>query len=197
MIHFFKDKKSKYTLVLLHGTGADEYDLVPLAESIAPSFNILSLRGRIQENGMNRFFKRLTIHTFDLESVKEETDYILNFLTNAKENYNIDNFVFLGYSNGATMITSLLLEQKEIFSGAVLLQPGLLKNPIVFPLRKETPVFISLSNNDPYLLPKSANVLIGALNASYNVTVSKHENGHSIPKTVLTDLYHFIQATYE
>lgn len=196
MIHHFINKNHKYTFVLLHGTGADEFDLIPLAESVAPDYNILSLRGRVKENGMNRFFKRLTIHTFDLDSVREETAYILKFLYEAKKKYTIDNFVFLGYSNGATMISSFLLEDKDLITGAVLLQPGLLKTPITFPLAAELPVFVSVSNNDPYLPVSSQKKLIEALNASFNVTISRHEGGHGLPQTVFMDLYKFLNITF-
>lgn len=196
MIHHFINKNHKYTFVLLHGTGADEFDLIPLAESVAPDYNILSLRGRIKENGMNRFFKRLTIHTFDLDSVREETDFILKFLHAAKQKYAIDNFIFLGYSNGATMISSFLLEDIGLIKGAVLLQPGLLKTPITFPQEKELPVFISVSNNDPYLPVNKQKQLINALNASFSVAISRHEGGHGLPQTVFMDLSQFLKITF-
>ncbi|HZJ89736.1 MAG TPA: alpha/beta hydrolase [Bacilli bacterium] len=196
MIHHFINKNHKYTFVLLHGTGADEFDLIPLAENVAPDYNILSLRGRVKENGMNRFFKRLTIHKFDLDSVREETAYILNFLHEAKQKYAIDNFVFLGYSNGATMISSFLLEDQALIKGAVLLQPGLLKTPLTFPQNNELSVFISVSNNDPYLPISSQKQLINALNTSFSVAISRHEGGHGLPQTVFTDLYQFLKITF-
>lgn len=197
MIHHIINKQSKYTLVLLHGTGADEHDLIPLAQSVAPLTSILSLRGRVQENGMNRFFKRINIHEFDLESVAHEAKHITAFLKAAKQKYQIDNFVFLGYSNGATMISALLLEQPELFKGAVLLQPGLLKKDLVFPPNKNLPVFISVSSNDPYLLPPSKEKLIATLEKSFTLNVIEHTRGHSIPQGVLVELYKFLNDNFK
>lgn len=196
MIHHVINKQSKYTLVLLHGTGADEHDLIPLAQSVAPLTSILSLRGRVQENGMNRFFKRFNMHEFDLDSVDYEADHIVTFLKEAKQKYNIDNYVFLGYSNGATMISALLLKQPELFKGAVLLQPGLLKKDLTYSPNKNLPVFVSVSSNDPYLLPPNKDFLLAALENSFALNVVEHERGHSIPQGVLVELYKFLNDNF-
>ncbi|MFA5660007.1 MAG: hypothetical protein WC968_01235 [Bacilli bacterium] len=188
MIHYFENNNHRVTLVLLHGTGGDEKDLVPLAHDIDQKYNILSLRGRINEGGMLRFFKRFDMHTFDLENAKQEADYILNFLKDAKKKYKLKELILLGYSNGASMIEALLLEESNLFSGAVLLQPGLLKTDIVFPLNKDFKVFLSASDNDPYLPVNRQKILIEALSASYDLSVSKHTNGHGLTATVLHDL---------
>lgn len=188
MIHYFENNNHRTTLVLLHGTGGDEKDLVPLAHDIDQKYNILSLRGRINEGGMLRFFKRFDMHTFDLENVKQEAEFILNFLKDAKKKYKLKELILLGYSNGASMIEALLLEDSNLFSGAVLLQPGLLKTDIVFPINKDFKVFISASDNDPYLPVNRQKILIEALSASYDVSVSKHQNGHGLTATVLHDI---------
>lgn len=188
MIHYFENNNHRVTLVLLHGTGGDEKDLVPLAHDIDQKYNILSLRGRINEGGMLRFFKRFDMHNFDLENAKQEADYILNFLKDAKKKYKLKELILLGYSNGASMIEALLLEDSNLFSGAVLLQPGLLKTDIVFPLNKDFKVFLSASDNDPYLPVNRQKILIEALSASHDLSVSKHKNGHGLTATVLHDL---------
>lgn len=188
MIHYFENNNHRTTLVLLHGTGGDEKDLVPLAHDIDQKYNILSLRGRINEGGMLRFFKRFDMHTFDLENAKQEAEFILNFLKDAKKKYKLKELILLGYSNGASMIEALLLEDSNLFSGAVLLQPGLLKTDIVFPINKDFKVFISASDYDPYLPVNRQKILIEALSASYDVSVSKHQNGHGLTATVLHDI---------
>ena len=188
MIHYFENNKSDLTLVLLHGTGGDEHDLVPLAHDLSQKYNILSLRGRINEGGMLRFFKRFDMHNFDLVNAKEEAEYIINFLKEAKKKYKLRNLVLLGYSNGASMIEALLLEDSNLFTGAALIQPGLLRTDIVFPENKDFRVFVSASDNDPYLPVNRQKMLISALEKSYDVSVSKHNSGHSITHTVMHDL---------
>lgn len=188
MIHYFENNKSDLTLVLLHGTGGDEHDLVPLAHDLSQKCNILSLRGRINEGGMLRFFKRFDMHNFDLVNAKEEAEFIINFLKEAKKKYKLRNLVLLGYSNGASMIEALLLEDSNLFTGAALIQPGLLRTDIVFPENKDFRVFVSASDNDPYLPVNRQKMLISALEKSYDVSVSKHNSGHSITHTVMHDL---------
>lgn len=188
MIHYFEDNKSEVTLVLLHGTGGDEHDLVPLAKDLLPSANILSLRGRVNENGMLRFFKRLNMHTFDLASVDSESDVVLAFLREAKTKYNLKHLYVLGYSNGATMIEALLTKDASLFTKAVLLQPGLLSDDLVFPELKKLEVFTSVSNNDPYLPVEMQKKLLHKLERGYTVTVSRHNNGHGLTNDVLHDL---------
>ncbi len=188
MIHYFEDNSSEVTLVLLHGTGGDEHDLVPLAKDLLPSANILSLRGRVNENGMLRFFKRLNMHTFDLDSVDSESDVVLAFLREAKTKYNLKHLYVLGYSNGATMIEALLTKDASLFTKAVLLQPGLLSDDLVFPEFKTLEVFTSVSNNDPYLPVALQKKLLYKLEAGYTVTVSRHNNGHGLTNDVLHDL---------
>jgi len=188
MIHYFADNKSEVTLVLLHGTGGDEHDLVPLAKDLLPSANILSLRGRVNENGMLRFFKRLNMHTFDLASVDTESDVVLSFLREAKTKYNLKKLYVLGYSNGATMIEALLTKDASLFTKAVLLQPGLLRDDLVFPERKKLEVFTSVSNNDPYLPVAMQKKLLHKLEESFTVTIARHHNGHGLTNEVLHDL---------
>jgi phospholipase/carboxylesterase len=188
MIHYFKDNKSDKTFVLLHGTGGDEHDLVPLAQDINGNYNILSLRGRINEGGMLRFFRRFDMFNFDLVNVKEEAEHITKFLASFKKEHNLKDLVLLGYSNGASMIEALLLEDDTLYKGAVLLQPGLLKEDLKFKENKSLKVFTSVSDNDPYLPVSRQQKLVNALNESYDVTVSRHNNGHGITYSVLHDL---------
>lgn len=197
MIHYYKDNGSDFTLVLLHGTGGDEHDLVPLARELSRKANILSLRGRISENGMLRFFRRFGMHTFDLENAKEEAVYITKFIRDTKKKYKLKNLILLGYSNGASMIQALLLEDVKLYYSAVLLQPGLLKEDIIFPIKKTMPVFISVSVNDPYLKASSQKVLRNVLDESFTLSVSEHQNGHGLPESVIHDLKWFLEIHME
>lgn len=192
MIHLFIDKKSSETLVLFHGTGANEHDLVPLAEEVAPTYNILSIRGRVNENGMTRFFKRYDTQTFDLESVDAEGNVILKFLKDAGTKYNLGELTLLGYSNGATMISALLLKDITSFKAAVLLQPGLVKDDLTFEHNKNLRVLVSVSNNDPYLPFRKQTKVLNELKAAFKTTTSRHDKGHSIPPQVVADIYKFL-----
>lgn len=195
MEHYYKDKQSRVTLVLLHGTGADEHDLVPLAENVYPSANILSLRGQVNENGMLRFFRRYDTHHFDLDSVAKEREVIYHFLTEAKAKYHLEDLVLLGFSNGASMIEALLQKEPERFTGAVLLQPGYLQEGLTFPLKKDLRVFLSVSDVDPYLKINHQKALIKALGDSFDLYVARHDNGHSLSHQTLYDLRNFFKLS--
>ena len=90
MIHIFINNNSSETLILLHGTGADEYDLLPLANLINSKANVLSFRGDVIENGINRFFKRFSIGNYDLDSYQKETKKLVNEINILKEKYQFD-----------------------------------------------------------------------------------------------------------
>ena len=104
-IHEFVAGKSKCTLLLLHGTGGNERDLIPLGQELDPNASLLSPRGNVLENGMPRFFRRLAEGVFDLEDLRKQTNQLADFVIAAAKHYEIDNkrIVAVGYSNGANM----------------------------------------------------------------------------------------------
>src|SRR5688572_33476959 len=104
-------------LLLLHGTGGDERDLLPLASALSPSAGILSPRGRVLENGMPRFFRRLAEGVFDLEDLKARTHELADFVAAAAREYGFapSDVYALGYSNGANVAAgTLLLDRKSV-----------------------------------------------------------------------------------
>lgn len=110
MIHYYKRaEEGKKTFLLLHGTGGDEMDLVPLANMIDEGNGILSIRGNVSEHGMNRFFRRFSEGVFDEEDIKNRSEEISDFILEASEKYGFDpvNLIALGYSNGANMIAAM------------------------------------------------------------------------------------------
>src|SRR5436190_22529790 len=131
-IHEFVPGSSKRTLLLLHGTGGNERDLIPLGRELDPNASLLSPRGKVLENGMPRFFRRLAEGVFDLEDLKKRTHELADFVVSAAEHYKIDppspgygvagnhQIVAVGYSNGANIAASMLLLRPEILSAAVL-----------------------------------------------------------------------------
>jgi len=114
--------KDTPTLLLLHGTGGDEDDLVPLAEKTASGWPVLSLRGSVSENGLNRFFSRVAEGVFDPAEIKARVKDLAEFIEVVSLKFELSSLVALGYSNGANMAVALMLQRPDLLSGAVLLR---------------------------------------------------------------------------
>ncbi len=110
-------------LVLLHGTGGDENDLLDLGRAVAPGSALLSPRGRVLENGMPRFFRRLAEGVFDEADVKRRASELADFISEAQARYGLEKPLALGFSNGANIAVATLLLRPDTFAGAVLLRP--------------------------------------------------------------------------
>jgi phospholipase/carboxylesterase len=113
------------TLVLLHGSGVDETSLLPFASEIAPQATVLTVRGRVRQDNGWRWYERITPTRFDQESVRSEAGAFTDFMTEAAGQYGFDpqQAIFLGYSNGANLISSMLLLRPGLVCRAVLLRP--------------------------------------------------------------------------
>lgn len=126
-IHIFikGNNNSNNCLLLLHGTGGNENDLVPIAKIIDENAAILSPRGRVLENGMPRYFRRIAPGIFDLKDLEFRTKELYNFILKAKTHYGMENhkIITIGYSNGANMALSLLFSYPGLLSGAILFRP--------------------------------------------------------------------------
>lgn len=109
-------------LLLLHGTGGDENDLLPLGQAVAPGAALLSPRGQVLEHGMPRFFRRLAEGIFDEEDLRRQTDALADFVTAAREAYKLPAPVTLGFSNGANIAAAMLLQRPGVLRGAALLR---------------------------------------------------------------------------
>lgn len=178
--------ESAPTLVLLHGTGGSERDLVPLARMISPGSAVLSLRGNVLENGMPRFFRRLAEGVFDEEDLLFRTGEVNQFLDQAAEQYGFDrrNLVAVGYSNGANIAASLLFHIQEAWAGAILHHPMVPRRGVVLPELSGIPVFIGAGKNDPICSPQETEELEGLLRgAGAEVTVHWERYGHQLTST--------------
>jgi phospholipase/carboxylesterase len=153
MIHLFKkgNDESKPTLLLLHGTGGNERDLLPLAERIDPNANVLSVRGNVVENGMPRFFRRLAEGVFDIEDLIKRTEELNEFLNEAADQYGFDrdHILAIGYSNGANIAGSLLFHYQDALKGAILHHPMVPRRGIALPDLTGKKIFIAAGKNDP------------------------------------------------
>jgi phospholipase/carboxylesterase len=111
------DSPEAYTLLLLHGTGGDENDLIPLSEVFGKNINILSVRGNVQENGMPRFFRRLAIGVFDEKDVEFRTHELVHFIreTAVELQINPEKIIALGFSNGANIAGATLMLYPDRF----------------------------------------------------------------------------------
>ncbi|WP_141535408.1 alpha/beta hydrolase [Bacillus cereus] len=185
MKHVFQKGKdtSKPVLLLLHGTGGNELDLLPLAERIDPKASVLSVRGNVLENGMPRFFRRLAEGIFDEEDLVFRTKELNEFLNEAAKAYEFDrdNIVAVGYSNGANIAASLLFHYENALKGAILHHPMVPRRGIELPNLVEKVVFIAAGTNDPICSPSESEELMMLLeNANANVTMHWENRGHQL-----------------
>ncbi|AOM83938.1 alpha/beta hydrolase [Salisediminibacterium beveridgei] len=187
MKHVFKkgSNPKRPTLVLLHGTGGTENDLMPLADIIDPEASVLSIRGNILENGMPRFFRRLAEGVFDEEDLIFRTKELNDFLDKAANDYGFDrgNLVAVGYSNGANIAGSLLFHYKDALQGAILHHPMVPRRGIELPDLTGTPVFIAAGENDPICPAQESEDLHHLLQeANADVTLHWENNGHQLTR---------------
>jgi phospholipase/carboxylesterase len=144
------DDESGATLLLLHGTGGNEEDLIPLAQDLAPGAAVLSPRGKVSEYGAPRFFRRLAEGVFDQEDLLFRTHELAGFVEAAAEHYAFDpsKIVGVGYSNGANMAGSTILLHPGLLRAAVLLRAMVPFEPEVTPDLSGMPVFIAAGRRD-------------------------------------------------
>lgn len=174
---------SPVTLLMLHGTGGDEHDLLPLGRALEPRAAMLSPRGKVLENGMPRFFRRLAEGVFDQEDLAARTDELAQFIDDASNAYHLDRarVVAVGFSNGANIAGSLLLRRGAVLHAAVLLSPMVPFEPRERPDLRNVKIFIGAGRRDP-IVPVRQVEELGALFASAKaeVTTHWHSGGHTI-----------------
>ncbi len=185
MKHIFNkgNDPKKPTLLMLHGTGGTELDLLPLAGMIDDQASVLSVRGNILENGMPRFFKRLAEGIFDEEDLIFRTKELNEFLDEAAEKYEFDrdNVIAIGYSNGANIAASLLFHYQDALKAAILHHPMVPRRGITLPDLTGKGVFIAAGTNDPICSPEESKELQSLLEkANANVEMHWENRGHQL-----------------
>ena len=171
------------TLLLLHGTGGDENDLLPLGRMLSPSAALLSPRGKVLEGGMPRFFRRLAMGVFDEEDLVNRTHELAGFVEEATREYGLDaGRVFaIGFSNGANIAASLLLLHPGLLAGAVLLRAMVPFEPEKLPDLAGTPVYLAAGRADAMIPAENTERLARLLeNAGADVTLDWQPGGHGI-----------------
>ena len=182
------ERAAHTTLLLLHGTGGDEDDLIPLGRSLLPGAGILSPRGKVLEGGAPRFFRRISPGVFDLEDLARQTEALASFVDAAATTYRLDRdrIVAVGFSNGANIAASLLLRRGAHLRGAVLLSPMLPFEPDDLPSLSGVSVFIGAGQHDPMASRETVERLETVLrDAGADVTMHWTPAGHSITKDEL------------
>ena len=182
-IYRFIPGKGERTLLLLHGTGGDEADLLPLGFAIAPDASLLSPRGKVLENGAPRFFRRLAEGVFDEKDVVERAHELAKFVSAAAQKYRFDlnALIAVGYSNGANIASAMMLLGALKTRGAILFRPMVpLSRPPQHPL-DDCEVLISGGLFDPIATPDQVNALANSLRErKARVAVRMQESGHEL-----------------
>jgi phospholipase/carboxylesterase len=171
------------TLLMLHGTGGDENALLDLGRMLAPGAALLSPRGKVLENGMPRYFRRLAEGVFDLSDLTRRTHELADFVETASVAYDFDpaRVIAVGFSNGANIAASMLLLRPSVLSAAVLLHAQVPLVPPSLPNLLGKPVFMSAGRADP-LIPANETERLAALLKQAGATVITywHNGGHEV-----------------
>lgn len=183
------------TLLLLHGTGGNESDLIPLGRMLDAEANLLSPRGKILEHGMPRFFKRLAESVFDQEDLKFRTQELAEWIGSASAEYKIGELTAVGYSNGANIAASLLLAGKAGFDRAVLLRAMVPFEPESLPDLKGKQVLMLNGTRDP-IIPQANSKRLAELlkKAGAEVDLRWTNTGHGLEQGELVEASEWLAA---
>jgi len=195
-IHEFVPGASDRTLLLLHGTGGNERDLIPLGHELDPNAALLSPRGKILENGMPRFFRRLAEGVFDLEDLKKRTNELADFIAAAAQHYELaaDKIVPVGYSNGANIAASMLLLRPEILHAAILFRAMAPLVPENLPDLSSARIWIGAGNQDQIIPTSETQRLVELLRrAGADVTLRFANATHALTDADVKTARHWLE----
>lgn len=171
----------RFSLLLLHGTGGDESSMIGLGRKIAPEASLLGVRGKVQENGMNRFFRRFPDGSFDHADLVFRTNELADFVESARKDYDLRDVIAVGYSNGANIAASMLLLRPRTLAGAVLFRATVPIVPKELPNLSSKKILVSSGRYDELVPIESAKTLISMLrDAGAEVTVRWLDAGHGL-----------------
>ncbi len=180
---FIPGAKGSPVLLVLHGTGGDESDLLELGHALCPGAALLSPRGKVSENGMPRFFRRLAEGVFDEEDLIHRTHELANFIVASANEYQFDasTVVAIGYSNGANIAASMLLLRPGSLAGAVLLRAMVPLVPDQLPDLSGVPIFLASGRTDSIVPPQNTEQLAAMLRkAGADVSLQWSPGGHQL-----------------
>ena len=194
-IHEFIPGTSNRTLLLLHGTGGTERDLIPLGHELDAKAALLSPRGKVLENGMPRFFRRLAEGVFDLQDLKYRTNELAEFVTAAAQHYEFatDQLVAVGYSNGANIAASTLLLRPQLLPTAILFRAMVPFHPEKEPNLSSVRVWIGAGDQDPIVPSSDTERLAEVLRrAGAEVTIHFAKAGHGLTNNDVEAARHWL-----
>ena len=178
-----KGEPHPVTLLLLHGTGGDENDLLSLGSELWPGAALLGVRGKVLENGMPRFFRRIREGVFDVEDLKFRTDELAEFIKAASKQYDFstERLIAVGYSNGANIAASLILTHPHYLAAVVLFRVMVPFTPEIIRNFRNLPVFIGAGARDPIVPRGQPEQLEGIFESGgADVTLFWHRGGHEL-----------------
>src|SRR6476620_6941315 len=185
--------RTRPPLLLLHGTGGDENDLLPFGERLAPGAALLSPRGKVSEQGAARFFRRLAEGVFDQEDLAFRTQELAEFIERARKTYGIGKPIAFGFSNGANIAASLLLKRPDVLAGAVLLRAMTPFEPETLPDLTGIPVLMLSGAADPLVKADDRDRLARMLGvAGADVTYEVVPAGHNLSPRDVTLAEHWL-----
>jgi phospholipase/carboxylesterase/glyoxalase family protein len=184
-LHIFvpAEKPNSPTLLLLHGTGGDERDLLPLGRELWPGAALLGVRGKVLENGMPRFFRRFAEGVFDVDDLKTRTNELAEFIDVAAEHYGFTkrHLLAVGYSNGANIAASLILLHPHYLAAAVLFRAMVPFTPDIERTFSALSVFLAAGMRDPIVPPGQIEQLAAILErGGADVVMFWHRGGHEL-----------------
>lgn len=185
------------TILLLHGTGGDENDLMPFGRMLAPGAALLGVRGNVSENGARRFFRRLAEGVFDLEDLHRRTSELGDFLESAAAAYDFStsSLFALGYSNGANVAASLLLERPAALAGGALFRAMVPFEPATIPALAGKKVLISAGRFDAMIPPAGSERLAAILReGGADVELVWQPTSHGLTQGDVTTGHQFFAA---
>lgn len=183
-----RDGKPAPTLLLLHGTGGSEHDLLDLGRMLLPGAGLLSPRGKVSEQGAARYFRRLREGVFDVDDLIYRTSELAAFVRQAARAYQFDpaRVIAAGYSNGANIAGAMLLLQPGMLAAAVLYRPMVPLQPDPMPNLNGKPVYIGGGRADPLVATEQTEALAELLGeAGADVYLYWQDSGHAL---VLEDI---------
>lgn len=193
--HLHIDNHAISTLFLMHGTGADERDLLPLVHGLESHYNFVGLLGNVREHGMARFFARDARGVFDQKSIVSESKKLASFVEDWNKTHDLkpSDTAFLGYSNGANMILALGLAYPQLVTKAVCLHPKLPFKPMNLHLAHQQ-YLITYGELDQMIYAYETREAIAQLQSlGAKVEVFQHEGGHEIWPEEVTALRKFLE----
>ncbi|MFP1649329.1 alpha/beta hydrolase [Enterococcus mundtii] len=182
-------KATQKKLILLHGTGGDEHSLLEIAEFLAPESTLLSFRGNINEQGLNRFFKRNGLNQFDYESLAEESTNLYNEIKDISRSQDIplNDWIVVGFSNGANIAAHIMLDQQTELKKGLFFHPMSLNEYQEKPELPDTSVWLSFGEGDPIVFNTSFSQLVREFDLrGAKVTTQVTNQGHQLTLDELT-----------